>query len=205
MMQTRTLRRVLSRLVLAMTLLVFPSGALADKTGARVAVDETVDAVLAALNEPGLDSPARVKKIEGIARERFDFETMSRLVLKRSWKKFSPEQQKEFVDAFQDHLSNSYGSRINRYEQQSVAITGEREEARGDVTIKTKIVGGAADDIRMDYRMRERSGRWRIIDVKIAGVSLVSNFRSQFKEVLSNGGPEEVLRRLKQKTAEAAS
>lgn len=203
-MNTRTLRTVLSGWAL-IALLVLPHAAWADKTAARVAVDETVNAVLAALNEPGLDSPARVKKIEGIARERFDFETMSRLVLKRSWKKFTPEQQKEFVDAFQDHLSNSYGSRINRYEQQSVAITGEREEARGDVTIKTKIVGGTADDISMDYRMRQRSGQWRIIDVKIAGVSLVSNFRSQFKEVLSKGGPEEVLRRLKQKTAESTS
>ena len=53
--------------------------------------------------------------------------------------------------------------------------------------------------------MRQRSGQWRIIDVKIAGISLISNFRSQFKEVLSKGGPEEVLRRLKKKTTEAAT
>ena len=198
-------RTHMSRLFLALALFFLPSASLADTAAARAAVDETVQAVLAALNEPGLDSPGRVKKIEGIARERFDFETMSRLVLKRSWKKFTPAQQQEFVLAFQDHLSNSYGSRIERYEQQSVAVTGEREEARGDVTIKTKIVGGTADDVRMDYRMRQRSGQWRIIDVKIAGISLVSNFRSQFKEVLSKGGPDEVLRRLKKKTSEATA
>jgi len=176
----------------------------ADTAAARAVIDETVADVLVILKAPGLDSPTRIAQIDAIARERFDFETMSRLVLRRSWKQFSEQEQDEFVEAFRNHLANSYGTRIDRYEQQDVKVTGAREEARGDVTVLTKIVGGSADDISMDYRVRNRNGRWRVIDVKIAGVSLVSNFRSQFKEVLSSGGPQEVLRRLKAKNEKRA-
>lgn len=174
--------------------------AAADTTEAREVVDQTLAQVLAVLEEPGLESSARVKKIEEIARERFDFELMSRLVLRAGWSRFDAGQQQQFVDAFRDHLAQSYGSRIDRYEHQQVEVTGEQLEARGDVTVKTRIIGGTADNVAMDYRLRQRNGVWRVIDVKIEGVSLVSNFHSQFKEVLAEGGPEEVLRRLRQKT-----
>lgn len=201
------LTEVAAAALLAVGLLVSGSSVSAtpETAGARQVVDTTINEVLAVLREPGLESPARVARIEAVAREHFDFETMSRLVLKRSWKKFSDAQKTEFVDAFRDHLSASYGTRIDRYEQQDVEVTGERAEPRGDVTIMTRIVGGSADDVTMDYRLRERGGSWRVIDVKIEGVSLISSFRSQFKEVLSRGGPEEVLRRLKEKTTAAGA
>ncbi len=172
---------------------------------ARAVIDETVSDVLAALREPGLGTPERKTRIEAIARERFDFETMSKLVLRRSWKKFSAEQRTEFVDAFTDHLAASYGSRIERYDQEGVEVTGERSEPRGDVTVLTRIRGGDAHDISIDYRLRDREGIWLVIDVKIEGISLISSFRSQFKEVLSQNGPEEVIRRLQQKTVAVQS
>lgn len=201
--RAETMRRsIRARIGIALVVGVMAaSAAQADTTEARKVVDETLAQVLAILNEPDLASPVRVKKIEDIARERFDFELMSRLVLRSGWRRFDARQQQQFVDAFRDHLSASYGSRIDRYEQQSVEVTGEQLEARGDVTVKTRIVGGTVDDLSMDYRLRQRNGVWRVIDVKIEGVSLVSNFHSQFKEVLAEGGPEEVLRRLREKTA----
>lgn len=202
---TRPFRSVaLALLLFVAPALMAPSPAVAETAAARAVIDQTVADVLGVLKAPGLDSPTRIAKIDAIARERFDFETMSRLVLKRSWKQFSESEQQEFVEAFRNHLANSYGTRVDRYEQQDVEVTGAREEARGDVTVLTRIVGGSADDIDMDYRLRNRKGQWRVIDVKIAGVSLVSNFRSQFKEILSEGGPQEVLRRLKAKDPKKA-
>lgn len=185
-------------------LLLTPSPILAaatDTAAARAVMEDTVSDVLAVLQQPDLETPERRARLDAIARERFDFETMSKLVLRRSWKKFTPEQRIEFVDAFTDHLAASYGSRIERYDQEGVEITGERSEPRGDVTILTRIRGGEADNISIDYRLRDREGLWRVIDVKIEGISLISSFRSQFKEVLSQNGPDEVLRRLRKKTA----
>lgn len=202
-MKTRIRARRSIELALGVILVATaPAWASAVETAAaRAVMEETVSDVLAVLRAPELETPERRAQLEAIARDRFDFETMSKLVLRRSWTKFSPEQRVEFVDAFTDHLATSYGSRVERYNQQDVQITGTRAEPRGDVTILTTILGGSADDIAMDYRLRSQEGNWRVIDVKIEGISLISSFRSQFKEVLSQNGPDEVLRRLREKTA----
>jgi phospholipid transport system substrate-binding protein len=173
--------------------------------GARVVVKQTIDEVLAVLRQDGLGTLQRRTQIEEIAYARFDMMTMSRLILARNWKRFSEVQQGEYVREFKRYLANNYGSRIERYNQEEVKIVGERAEPRGDVTVRTRIVGGQFDDATVDYRLRERDGSWKVIDVIIEGISLVSNFRDQFKEVLSRGGPERLLEKLREKNASLES
>jgi phospholipid transport system substrate-binding protein len=170
----------------------------------RALIQRTIDEVLVILRDSKRGDAQRRKELEVIARDRFDFETMSRLVLATQWKKLSTDQQAEFVDQFTRFLANDYGARIERYEQEQVTITGERPEARGDFTIKTKIVGGKNDGALVDYRMRQKSGGpWKIIDVTVEGISLVANYRDQFREVASQGGPTVVIEKLKEKNAAA--
>lgn len=187
-------------------LLAAPSAATAEPTAeARAVLDATVEAVLAALGDDALSYDEKRGRIEAIALERFDFETMSKLVLKRDWRKFSDAEKTEFVEVFRTYLAASYGSRITRYNQEAIDIAGERLEPRGDVTVLTRIMGGDANGVAIDYRVRNRNGQWRIIDVVVEGISLVSNFRSQFSDVLRQGGPSELLARLHRKNAEAAA
>ena len=80
-----------------------------------------------------------------------------------------------------------------------IAEVGEVAEQRGDVTVKSEIVGGQFDGATIDYRSRVKDGEWLVIDVIIEGVSLVSNFRSQFKPIVAQGGAAELLARLKDK------
>jgi phospholipid transport system substrate-binding protein len=169
--------------------------------GPREAMQETIDQVIAVLNDAALDTEQRRESIEKIAYDRFDLYTMSRLVLARSWKQFTPDQREKYVEEFKEYLANNYGGRIARYEQEQVEILGTREEQRGDVTVQTRIVGGEFDATRVDYRMRQRDEVWRVIDVIIEGISMVSNFRDQFKEVLSRGGPDHLLAKLHEKNA----
>jgi phospholipid transport system substrate-binding protein len=175
------------------------TSAAADPSAPRLVIQETADAVIAVLNDGTLDTVERRKRIENIALERFDFDTMSRLVLGRNWKSLSVPQQEEFRREFRTLLSESYGRRIDRYEQEKVAILGERTEERGDVTVQTKIIGGQANDLQVDYRLRQKDGRWRVIDVVVEGASLVSNYRSQFAEVMSQGGAETLLKRMRER------
>lgn len=173
---------------------------------ARAVIDRTAEQVLAVLREPDLTQAERRARIESIANERFDFRTMSKLVLARNWRRLDADQRTEFVEAFKEHLARSYGNRIERYDQVDVEVTGERLEPRGDVTVRTLIVGGEADGVAVDYRLRHREGgEWQVIDVVIEGVSLVSSFRDQFGEVIQREGPAGLLQRLQEKnTAEAA-
>jgi phospholipid transport system substrate-binding protein len=169
--------------------------------GPRETMRETIDQVLAILNDISLDDDQRRASIEEIAYARFDMYTMSRLVLARAWKRFSPQQREEYIAEFKQYLANNYGGRIGRYDQEQVEIIGVREEPRGDMTVRTRIVGGEFEDTMVDYRMRQKDGQWLVIDVVIEGISMVSNFRDQFKEVLNRGGPDNLLQKLREKNA----
>ena len=189
-------------------LLLFASSASAESDGAPSSVpqqiiEETMDEVVAILSDEARSAEARRAELEAIARERFDFRSMSRLVLARNWKRFSKPQQTEFVEVFTRYLANDYGSRLDRYEQEQVEVLGERQEPRGDVTVKTSIVGGENDGAVVDYRMRDRKGQWKIIDVVIEGISLVANFRDQFRDVIARSGPEGLLEKLREKNEQA--
>lgn len=174
---------------------------------AREFIQETADQVLVVLKNGDLDSPAKIARIETIAGERFDFETISRLVLAQNWKKLSPEQKREFTEQFKKHLSVTYGRNVDNYADQAVEIAGDREETRGDWTVQTKIIGGQPpDEILVDYRVRKiQTGDWKVIDVVVERVSLVSNFRSQLRELISNRGVDRTLEMLREKNATGES
>lgn len=167
---------------------------------ARATMQKTVDDVLVILGDSSLALPAKRDRIQAIAYERFDFETMSKLVLKRDWKKFDAAQQQEFVTEFREHLSARYGENLGRYENEKVEVTSHHAETNGDVSVKTVIRGGKFDGTPVDYRLRNAS-QWRVIDVVIENVSLVSSFRTQFADVLSKSGPTGVLAKLKERNA----
>ena len=168
----------------------------------RDVVQSTSDQVLAVLAEKDLSKEARRDKVRTIVLRSVDFETLSRLVLARNWTKFSPAQQQEFMQSFQEHLAATYGRRLDDYRNEKVEMVGDRQEPNGDWTVRTKILrGGGSDDISVDYRLRQSNGEWKVIDFIVEEISMVANFRSQFQDIVASGGPEKLLKLLKEKTA----
>ena len=163
-------------------------------------VDGLAGQVIPILQNASLTSDQKRERIEQIAYQAMDFETLSKLVLARNWSQFSPAQQTEFIAQFKRHLSVTYGRNVDNYHNEKVQILGERADGNGDVTVHTKILrGGHSEDVVVDYRLRQRDGQWKIIDVIVEGVSMVSNFRSQFQDIVANGGPNRLLTLLKEK------
>lgn len=203
---TSTSRGAARWLAVALAAVLFGAGAVraGDEPAvpARQVVETALEQVIAILNEKGSSEASRRDRIADIAYAHFDFDTMSKLVIARPWRKFSKQERREFIDEFKTHLARSYGRRLSRYEGVNVQVTSEVPEQRGDVTIQSEVVGGQFDGAVMAYRMRPQDGRWLVIDVVIEGVSLVSNFRSQFKPIVAQGGASELLRRLKDKNDE---
>lgn len=188
--------------VLAVVVIPVAASVAAAALPPREAVTTMADAVIRVLQEDGLAKSVRRSRVEEIVYGAVDFETLSRLVMARNWARLDDAQQQEFKREFKRHLSATYGRRVDSYSNEVVEVTGEREEARGDHTVKTVIRrGGGNADILVDYRLRKREGEWKIIDFVIEGVSLVANFRSQFQELMSSGGPEKLLAALREKTA----
>jgi phospholipid transport system substrate-binding protein len=198
------IRRAALALLVAAALFALPAaGDPAIRSAAVQMIEETTEQVLAVLRDSALSTEQKRVRLEDLALKHFDFAAMSRLVLARNWKRFSKPQQLEFVEEFKDFLAHSYADRIDRYSEEEIEVTGERKEPRGDVTVSTRIVGGEYNDAVVDYRLRQRNGEWRIIDVVVEGISLVFNYRDQFKEVVGRHGPEGLLKRLREKNLPA--
>ena len=171
---------------------------------ARALMEETATEVVAILKNGESTSSARRRELEKVAHARFDFRTMSRLVLRQHWKRLDPTQQDDFVAEFTDYLANDYGRRLDRYEDETVEVVeADPKGTRGDVVVGTVIRGGANDGAVVDYRMKPADEGWRIINVVVEGISLVHNFADQFREVINQGGPEALLAQLREKNAAA--
>ena len=174
----------------------------------RETIDQTATQVIEILKDKSLDTAARRRRVEDVSNQHFDFDVISRLALARNWATLSPEQQTRFIEEFRQHLSVTYGRNLDSYSNEKVVILGDREEQRGDWSVKTKIArGGGNDDIMVDYRLRKvaNGDEWKIIDVTIESVSLVANVRSQFQEIMASGGADRLLTLLAEKNAKGES
>lgn len=191
--------------VLALTVAAPGTTARADDSAAeaRGVVATTSEQVLAILRKKETPTDQRLGELQQIAYERFDFPTIGRLVLARGWGQLTPQQQQEFLADFKRHLSLDYGRRIDAYTDQKVEILSDRAEPNGDATVKTQVQGANSGMVAVDYRLRRVDGQWRVIDVIVEGVSLVSSYRSQFQEIMANGGPTRVLQVLREKNSQA--
>ncbi len=172
---------------------------------ATAEVSEVMKQVLEISGDQDLDAATRRSRIEQLAMERFAWTTMSRLVLARNWRKLSDPQQKEFVDAFRQHLAVVYGRRLEKMGDETIEVSPGRVASNGDVTVRTTIHGGQADGVVIAYRLRDTDGEWKVIDVIIEGVSLVSNFRSQMNQIANNSGADSVIEKLREKNEAQAS
>ncbi len=165
----------------------------------REIIDVAAKKIVAILGRKDEPAEVRVSAIEEIAYDLFDFTTMSKLVLARNWRKLDKDKRREFVQEFRTHLSRTYGTRLDRYDQERVDVYAAKVEVRNDVSVKSRIVGGQFDGAEIAYRLRNRKGEWKIIDVVIEGISLVSNYRSQFSTVLNGGTIDDLITKLKDK------
>ena len=167
----------------------------------------TVDRIVQILADPALqDKPeqrrAEVRKIaEGI----FDYPDTARRALGPHWSARSPQEQQEFAKLFADLLDRAYVSKIELYQGERVRYVGETADG-DEATVKTVIATKKSSDIPVDYRMHRKDGRWLVYDVIIEGVSLVSNYRTQFNKVVQTESYDALAQRLRAKdTAEPSA
>jgi len=165
------------------------------------ALKQTVDQVVKILSDPArADKPdARRAEVRKIAEGIFDYPDTARRALGPHWNARTPQQQQEFVKLFADLLDKAYISKIDLYQGERVQYTGET--VNGDeATVKTMIAtkkGGS--DVPVDYRMHMKNGRWLVYDVIIEGVSLVSNYRTQFNKIVQTESYDALVQRLRAK------
>jgi len=165
-------------------------------------VETGVNKVLKTLSDPAFKAKSKDQQIATISTEIesvFDFQELSRRTLSREWKKFSAEQQTEFVKLFKELLQGVYADRLLAYSDQKVIYDKELMLKKGRAEVQSYLQTSDGSKIPLFYRLTDKSGSWKVYDIVIEGVSMVKNYRTQFKEILSNGSPEKLLEILREK------
>ncbi len=198
-------RRALGFAFAALVLAAFTQGAWA--ATATEQVRSANDRVLATVDNPALEGDGKIVErraaVRNIANEIFDFSEIARRSLGRHWLPLSEAQRTEFVGLFDDLLERSYISKIELYGGEKIMYSGERVD--GDLaTVSTKIITKNGTEVPVDYRLFKHGDRWMIYDINIEGISLVSNYRTQFNKIIQTNGYNSLVETMKSKQAQFA-
>jgi phospholipid transport system substrate-binding protein len=195
----------LKRAISILLFLAFVLPTTVTAAGPMDALKPPIEEVVNILNDPQFEDPDQKKvqreKLWDIINRIFDYTFISKSALGRyHWQNsFTDEQKKEFTDVFSRFLANTYLDKIQEgYEKEQVIFTEEELLTPKKAMIKTKIIRNKIE-IPVDYRMKANSGEWKIYDVNIEGISLVQNYRSQFRSILLNQSAAKLIEQLKSK------
>ncbi len=165
-------------------------------------IEAQVNKVLDVLRDPALKGEmakdATKEKIRSISSNMFDFTELSRRTLGRKWKKLNNNQRKEFIDLYTELLEKAYMNRILKYTDEKVVFHKEKMLTEKKAEVQSNIITRTAE-IPIHYSLILKNGKWRVYDVIIEGVSLVKNYPTQFKRILVNKSPEDLLEILRKK------
>ncbi|HEY7760291.1 MAG TPA: ABC transporter substrate-binding protein [Burkholderiales bacterium] len=128
----------------------------------------------------------------------FDFERMTRLAVGRAWRQATPEQRQQLIDEFRRLLVRSYSAAYSTYNHIVVEVKPLKLQAgEEDVQVKTLIkLPGGAPPVSVDYSMVNNSPDWKVYDVVVDGISLVTTYRTTFAEEVNKGGIEGLIKSL---------
>ncbi len=189
------------------------NGSTPDKVGALEEsatgyLNEALAELLAVLSDTSASQAKQLMAVENIVRKRLDYGEFSRFALSHWKSPFSEEQRSRYECEFDAYLSNYIGSRLVRYHQEQVNVFRANALSNGDVILSTRISGGQYDQAVVTFLMRKsnpapntKSGEWRAIDVAFEGTKVRKLLQAQFQSVLEQGGPDELIAMLNEKTA----
>jgi phospholipid transport system substrate-binding protein len=170
------------------------------------AVKTQVNKVMDVLRDSSLkgESGKKVKreKIRNISNNMFDYTELSKRTLGQNWSKLNAGQQTEFLGLYKKLLEDAYADKLIAYTDEKVIFGKETSLSEKTAEVQTTVITKKAD-IPINYRMVQKGSDWKVYDVVIEGVSLVSNYRNQFREILLNKTPDALLDTLRKKVGKA--
>ena len=192
-------------MMIVMVTLILPVLTRAQTQPIDVLKSKIEDAVLI-LKDPQYKDPANLEKQRNAVWEligkAFSFPAIARRTLARNWKKFSKDQHREFTILFAQLLKKTYLDKVRfEYNDEKVIFIGQNLLSTTKALVKTKILW-KNKEILINYRMLVTKGTWRVYDVSVEGISLVRNYRTQFKTILIKKTPAQLIDLLREKVSE---
>ena len=164
-------------------------------------IETRVDRIVKILGDKGLPEDVKVKRLEKAADETFDYVYLSRMTLGRNWLNLDDSQRSEFVDLYHQLLEKNYMGQLLKYTDEKVVFDRQTMMSETKAEVDSNVVS-SDKKIPITYRLIRRDGDWKVYDLVIEGISLVSNYRTQFNDILSRQTPAEMLAILKKKVTD---
>jgi phospholipid transport system substrate-binding protein len=170
---------------------------------AKVFVDNIASQVLSVLNAQATTAGERREKLIEIFTEAIEINWMAKFALGRNWQTLSLAQQNEYVAVYKNYLIDTYVNRFMEYKSQKLLISAAQQVSQGNYVVKTEIVQNHENkpNVRVDYRLSSkyssRYGHFKIIDIVIEDVSMITSQRSEFTQVINTKGFYGLLEKLK--------
>lgn len=184
---------------------VFASTAVAEPVAPDVLIKTVTNDVLQIVRKDKDIQSGNTKKaidlVEAKVLPHFNFERMTQLAVARDWRKATPEQKKILINEFQTLLVRTYSKALTEYKDQVVVYKPfSMKVGETDVRVRTEIKqAGAGKNIGMDYYLEKFGSDWKVYDIEVADVSLITNYRGSFSAEVSKGGIEGLIKTLQAK------
>lgn len=185
------------RLTMKKLFALFFAGFLASSVFAQ----ETPDALVQRVTEEVLDIIRHDKEIQNGSTNKvidlvdkkvlphFNFQHMTALALGKEWRKASPQQQQQLTAEFKTLLVRTYSNALTSYKNQKIVYKPfKMAPAETDVLVRTEVHQPGNKPVQLDYSLEKLESGWKVYDVVVAGISLVTNYRDQFGQEVRNGG-----------------
>jgi len=146
------------------------------------------------------DSGKAAELIETRILPHFNFQTMTRLVIGRNWAQATPAQRNALTSEFRTLLVRTYTASLTLYRDQTIDYRPVKlTPGAADVVVKSMVRQARGEPISVDYAMEKTEGGWKVYDVKVAGISLVENYRSTFSAEVQRSGIDGLIKALAEK------
>ncbi len=193
--------------VICAMLMGLVSASVSAAIGPQQLVQQTSQAMLEKLKQEKellKAEPGRIYSlVDKIVVPHFDFEYMSQMVLAKYWRKASAAQRQAFTLEFRQLLVRTYATSLKEYADQELIYLPFREGKKKDqAMVRTEIEQAGGFPIPIDYRLRQNSRDWKVFDVVIDGVSLVTNYRTSFAKEIRAGGLDSLIDTLAKRNQE---
>ena len=168
-------------------------------------IENLGEQVIAAMADKSLSESDRVRYFGELLVRDLDIPVIARFALGKHWRKTTKDQRRAYIDAFTDFIVQTYSTRLGGASVDHFEITRTRSVGKKDILVQSRVAQSDSKPIRADWRMRERDGRFRILDVSVEGVSMALMLRHEFESVLRNqGGVDGLIKALRARITASA-
>lgn len=165
--------------------------------GVKKTIDSVIDIVSREEFKNNNKKAEKREMIRKVVSKKFSYYEMSRRSLAKHWKKRTPKEKKIFMSLFGKLLENSYANKIESYTNEKILYVGEKK--KGNFALVKTIIQKSNDEISVNYKLIKSGDDWKIYDFIVGGVSMIRNYRTQFKRIIHKSSYEELVSKLKKK------